>query len=62
MANPDEFELPLYEDALGLVQEMSELELEKVKLLDDILGETDPTFDYGDSIVPGGDGNAGGPL
>lgn len=61
LANPDEFELPLYEDALGLVQEMSELELEKVKLLDDILGETDPTFDYGDSIVPGGDGNAGGP-
>ena len=47
---------------MGLVQEISELEKEKVKMLDDILGETDPEFDYGDSIVPGGDGSGGGPI
>ncbi len=62
IADPNGVELPLEEDALGLVQEMSELEKEKVKLIDDILGETDPKFDYGDSLVPGGDGSGGGPL
>jgi hypothetical protein len=41
---------------------MSEIEKEKVKLIDDILGETDPEFDYGDSLVSGGDGSGGGPL
>ncbi len=61
LADPDAFDLALEDDPIGLVQEMGELEKEKVKILDDILGETDPKFNYGTSIVPGGDGNAGGP-
>ncbi len=51
-----------HNDPLTLVSEMSDLEKEKVKLLDDILGEEDPKFDYGNSIVAGGDETAGGPL
>jgi hypothetical protein len=50
------------QDALTLVQEMSDLEKEKVRILDEILGETDPKFDYGASIIPGGDSDGGGPL
>lgn len=62
IADPNENILPLHEDALGLVQEVSELEKEKVKIIDDILDETDPKFDYGNSLVPGGDGSGGGPV
>jgi hypothetical protein len=51
-----------HNDPLTLVSEMSDLEKEKVKLLDDILGDEDPKFDYGSSIIPDGDGTAGGPL
>lgn len=49
-------------DVLTLVQEMSDIEKEKAKIMDDILGETDPKFDYGPSIIPGGDENGGGPV
>lgn len=49
-------------DALTLVQEMSDIEKEKVKIIDDILGEVDPEFDYGISVIGDGDQNSGGPA
>lgn len=47
-------------DPLTIVSEIAEIEKTKVKLIDQILGDIDPTFDYGDSVVAGED--EGGPL
>lgn len=48
-------------DVLSLVDEISQLEKEKIALIDDVLGERDPEFDYPDASVLTGD-NDGGPL
>lgn len=49
------------DDPLTLVSDIAEVEKEKIKIIDDILGDIDPTFDYGESVV-GGDDNEGGPV
>lgn len=49
------------DDPLTLTSEIAEFEKEKIKIIDQILGDIDPKFDYGESLV-GGDESTGGPL
>lgn len=50
------------EDPLTLVADIADIEQEKIKLIDQILGDIDPKFDYGTSLVGDDDGNPGGPV
>jgi hypothetical protein len=51
-----------YQDPLSIVSDIAEIEKQKITIIDQILGELDPTFDYGTSLVGGDDSNTGGPL
>lgn len=63
LVDPDENEL-LENDALAMVDEISTLEQEKKRLLDDVLGERDAEFDYGNIglVGNGGTDNDSGPF
>jgi len=50
------------DDPLTLLADIADIEQEKIKLIDQILGDIDPKFDYGTSLVGGDDENSGGPV
>jgi hypothetical protein len=54
----------LENDAIAIVDELSRIEQEKARLLDDVLGEKDPAFDYGDAglVGDGGTNDTNGPF
>lgn len=50
------------EDPLTLVADIAEIEKQKILIIDQILGDIDPVFDYGTSLIGDDEGNPGGPV